>query len=72
MDFTKRAGYRTKHHIRAKSRKRRKLSKGDPRNLIMLDANRHAAFHLLFGLMDFQQAANVLLRAYQMKGKSNV
>lgn len=38
-----------------------------PRNLLMMDERRHAAFHLLFGNMDFLQVINLLKRCYEMK-----
>ena len=61
--FYHRSGRRNKHHIKAKSRG----GSYQPFNLILLDENRHAAFHLLFGNRDFQEAAAVLLRAHHMK-----
>jgi len=61
--FLKRAGCRNKHHILAKSRHGVKK----PSNLILLDENRHAAYHLLFGTRTFKEAAQLLLRAAEMK-----
>jgi len=61
--FYHRSGRQNKHHIKAKSRGGTYASF----NLILLDENRHAAFHLLFGNRDFQEAAQVLLRADRMK-----
>ena len=42
--FLKRKGRRNKHYVLAKNRKGKKT----PKNLILLDENRHASFHLLF------------------------
>ena len=61
--FYHRAGRKNKHHIKAKSHG----GSYQPCNLIILDENRHAAFHLLFGNRDFEEAAYVLLRAHKMK-----
>jgi hypothetical protein len=61
--FYHRAGRKNKHHIKAKSRG----GTFAPFNLILLDENRHAAFHLLFGNRDFGEAAQVLLRADRIK-----
>jgi len=61
--FLKRKGRRNKHHILAKKRGGTKT----PKNLILLDENRHAAYHLLFGTRTFEEAARLLLRASKMK-----
>ena len=63
--FYKRSGKRNKHHILAKSRRGKRVEG----NLINLDTNRHAAFHLLFGTRTFREAARVLIRAAEMKEK---
>lgn len=60
--FLERKGRTNKHHVLAKKRKGKKI----PKNLILLDENRHAAFHLLFGTRTFKEAAEVLLRADKM------
>lgn len=39
------------HHIKPKSRK----GKDNPSNLIRLDRERHIAWHLVFGLMTFEE-----------------
>lgn len=60
--FLEKKGRVNKHHNLSKSRGgSRCLS-----NLISLDENRHAAFHLLFGTRTFKEAADVLLRADRM------
>lgn len=61
--YYERKGRCNRHHIRAKSLGGSRCIQ----NLILLDENRHAAFHLLFGLKTFKQAAEVLLRADRMK-----
>ncbi len=61
--FLERKGRRNRHHIRAKARGGTK----SPENMILLDENRHAAYHLLFRNRTFEEAAHVLLRASQMK-----
>jgi len=60
--FIERKGKCNKHHVLAKNRKGKKV----PKNLILMDENRHAAFHLLFGNRTFKEAAEVLLRADKM------
>jgi hypothetical protein len=62
-DYLERAGYRTHHHIKAKS----KGGKRTRQNLILLDERRHSAFHLLFGTRTLLQAAEVLIRTDDMK-----
>ncbi len=58
--FYKRSGRRNRHHILAKSRGGRATEE----NLICLDENRHAAYHLLFHNLTFKEAAQVLMRAH--------
>lgn len=58
-----RAGRKNKHHILAKIRGGIKTEQ----NLILLDENRHACFHLLFGNRTLREAAAVLIRAAEMK-----
>lgn len=60
--FTHRKGKTNRHHILPKKRKGIKSKT----NLIELDVNRHAAFHLLFGNRTFKEAAMLLVRADQM------
>ena len=60
--FLHRKGRRNRHHNLAKSRN----GKASLQNLILLDENRHAAFHLLFGNRTFKEAASVLIRADKM------
>ena len=64
--FLKRKGRRNKHHIKVKKRGGTRA----PENLILMDENRHAAFHLLFSNRDFKEAAAVLIRADQMKRRT--
>ncbi len=61
--FLRRAGKINKHHNLAKSRGGTKTGY----NMFLMDDNRHAAFHLLFGTRTFQEAALVLLRADRMR-----
>jgi hypothetical protein len=61
--FLKRKGRKNRHHILAKERGGRRTDD----NLILLDENRHAAFHLLFKNRTFREAAYVLLRAAEIK-----
>jgi hypothetical protein len=61
--FLKRAGRNSKHHNLAKSRS----GTATQYNLFNLDDNRHAAFHLLFGVRTFLEAAAVLIRADRMR-----
>lgn len=61
--FLKRAGKCNRHHIKAKS----KGGINIPCNMIRLDERRHAAYHLLFGLRTFREAAAVLIRTAEMK-----
>jgi len=61
--FLKRKGRKNRHHILAKSRK----GKRTLQNLILLDENRHAAFHLLFQTKTFLEVAQLLVRTHNMK-----
>ena len=61
--FLERKGRRNRHHNKSKSRGGTKT----PKNLILLDENRHASFHLLFQNRDFLEAAQVLIRTHNMK-----
>ena len=65
--FLNRSGRRNKHHILAK--KRGGVKKPD--NLILLDENRHAAFHLVFKNRTFLEAAKVLVRTHNFKNGTN-
>lgn len=57
--FLRRSGKTNQHHLLAKARGGTKTGF----NLFLLDDNRHAAFHLLFGTRTLREAALVLLRA---------
>lgn len=59
----KRAGKTNNHHYVPKSRGGTK----HPRNGWNLDINRHNAFHDLFGLRTFEEAAELLLEAQAIK-----
>jgi len=61
--YYNRAGRKNKHHIKPK------VFGGtrEPSNLILLDENRHAAYHLIFHNMSFIEAARLLVRTYNMK-----
>jgi protease II len=61
--YYNRAGRKNKHHIKAKS----KGGSMKPSNLILLDENRHAAYHLIFHNMSFIEAARLLVRTYNIK-----
>lgn len=58
-----RSGRFNKHHIINKCRN----GQNTPENIILLDTERHRAFHLLFGNMDFLEVANLLIKAYHIK-----
>ena len=60
--FLERKGRTNRHHNLAKARGGNRCVS----NLILLDENRHAAFHLLFGTRTFKEAADVLMRADRM------
>lgn len=62
-EYLVRAGYCNRHHIKAKS----KGGHANPQNMILLDERRHAAYHLLFGLKTFDQAAELLIRTAEIK-----
>lgn len=62
-NYLKRCGRRNRHHIKARS----KGGKYTPQNLILLDEMRHRAYHLLFGLKTFREAAALLIRTAEMK-----
>ena len=66
--FLKRKGRKNRHHNKAKSRGGTRT----PKNLFLLDENRHAAFHLIFSNRIFIEAAKVLVRAHNMKNKTNI
>ena len=61
--FLKRKGKTNRHHILAKSRK----GKRTPKNMILLDENRHASYHLLFGTKTFLEVAQLLIRTHNFK-----
>lgn len=56
---------KTRHHNRAKSLG----GSYDKSNIFMLNADKHRAYHLLFGLRTFKEAADVLLRLDAMHKK---
>ena len=66
--FLTRKGRTNRHHILAKSRKGKRTKK----NLILLDENRHAAFHLLFGTKTFLEVAQLLVRTHNTKNGTNL
>lgn len=59
----KRSGRKNRHHIKNKCRG----GTNDPKNIILLDTEKHKAFHFLFGNMDFLQAAALLQKAHSIK-----
>jgi hypothetical protein len=58
-----RKGKRNNHHIINKTNG----GSDGFKNLISLDEERHNAFHFLFGNLSFQEVAEMLMRAVQMK-----
>ena len=64
--FYSRKGRRNHHHILAKERGGLTY----PANIILLDENRHAAFHLLFSNRTLREASEVLLRMAIIKESS--
>ena len=54
---------KNKHHIKNKCRG----GQDDPQNIILLDTERHKAYHFLFGNLDFLEAASLLKRAQSLK-----
>lgn len=63
MKDCRRKGKKNKHHNVNRSRG----GSNCVRNIWNLDCNRHAAWHLLFGNMSFQEVARMLMRAVEMK-----
>lgn len=61
--FWHRSGKFNKHHIV----NRCKNGQNTPENIIILDTERHKAFHFLFGNMNFLEAAQLLIKAYNIK-----
>lgn len=61
--YKERSGWTNRHHIRPTNRGGKSVIE----NLIRLDEMRHAAFHLLFKNMTFLEAADLLVRADEMK-----
>lgn len=59
----KRSGRLNRHHIKNKC----KGGGNEPENIILLDTERHKAFHFLFGNMSFVEAAMLLLRVDALK-----
>ena len=57
----KRAGKTNKHHNKSKSKNGTKT----PKNILRLDINRHAAFHLLFKNRTLLEAAALLKRTHE-------
>jgi len=65
--FKVRAGWQNRHHLLPKAR-----SGGwNTENILYMDERRHTAFHLLFGLKTFTEAAELLLRAHRAKTKED-
>lgn len=62
-EFLERAGYKNRHHIQNKSQG------GDwsKQNILILDARRHSAWHLLFKNKNFHQVIDLLKRTIAMK-----
>jgi len=64
--FKKRAGWKNKHHDKAKSLGGSYANS----NIIYLDERRHSALHLCFGLRTMFQIAEVCLRMHNMKNET--
>lgn len=62
-DYSYRAGWQDRHHIVAKQFGGKK----NPENLILLDRNRHNAYHLVFDNMSFLEVIELLVRVLRMK-----
>lgn len=61
-----RSGHFNRHHIHPRSRGGTMAG----HNLLIMDTNRHRAYHLLFGLLNFKEAAELLLRCQTMKERA--
>lgn len=59
----KRSRRLNRHHIKNKC----KGGGNGPENIILLDTERHKAFHFLFGNMSFTEVAELLLRVDSLK-----
>lgn len=59
----RRSGKKNKHHIVNECRGGQKT----PWNILIMDTARHAAWHFLFGNMDFEEVANLLQRCQRIK-----
>jgi hypothetical protein len=66
-NFQERAGWQNRHHMLAKSRH----GSWSEKNILMMDERRHSAYHLIFSLMTFLEAAELLVRCHCMKNKLN-
>lgn len=65
--FLQRSGATNKHHLVPKSRGGTR----EENNLFRWDRMRHNAYHLLFGLKTFPEAARLLMRAWNMKKRTH-
>ena len=65
--FLKRSKKVNKHHLLPEARG----GKWSVDNILMWDTVRHAAWHLLFGIKTFPEVASLLLRAWNIKKKTN-
>lgn len=66
-NYLRRSGRTNKHHLVPKSLGGTR----DEDNLFTWDSRRHNAYHLLFNLKTFPEAARLLMRAWNMKKKTN-
>jgi hypothetical protein len=66
--FTERSGCTNRHHNFAKCRGHNESIN----NIIIMDTRRHQAFHLLFGVRTFREAAILLLRVERAKKNQTV
>lgn len=62
-DRFERSGKFNRHHIQNRSRGGNMTQQ----NLLIMDTNRHRAWHLLFKDLSFEEAAALLIRCQQMK-----
>jgi hypothetical protein len=66
-DYRRRSRRFNRHHLINRCRG----GNASEQNILIMDTNRHAAWHLLFRNSDFVQVARLLLRCYEMKTKKS-
>lgn len=55
----------TKHHMKPQSRR----GSNAPSNLLILDEEKHKAFHFVFGNLTWEEIIALLVRTARMKGR---